>query len=120
MSAMNHSNNRGSRESDATGLDAALIAALERKPDVHPPADFFARLNASLPAEPAASRAGRISFARAAAYLAAACLAIALIALVSLNPGATTSPAGMPFVLEMIILTQLMAIGFWLGTRSDG
>jgi hypothetical protein len=100
--------------------ESALIAALERKPEVAIPTDFMSRLSASLPAERRTPSARRISFARAAAYVAAACLAAFLIVLTRLHPDAIAAPSGMPFVMEIIILTQLMAIGFWLGTRSDG
>lgn len=98
----------------------ALTSALERKPEITVPNDFYLRLQASLPVEtsPRRSRA-RISFARATAYTAAVCMAIALGILTLLHPEAIKAPESMTFILELMILIQLLAVGFWLGTRRE-
>ncbi|WP_263373788.1 hypothetical protein [Granulicella aggregans] len=100
--------------------ESALIAALERKPEIAMPADFQLRLRAVLANEPPRRSATRVSFARATAYVAAACMAVALIVLTMLYPEAIKVPESMTFILEVLIVAQLMAVGFWLGTRNEG
>jgi type IV secretory pathway component VirB8 len=100
--------------------ESILIAALERKPEIDVPADFRLRLRGTLAAEPLRRPARHPSFACATAYIAAACMAVALIVLTMLYPAEVKVPQSMIFVLEVLIIGQLMAVGFWLGTRSEG
>lgn len=100
--------------------ESTLIAALERKPKITVPADFHLRLRATLATEPTWRPARRPSFARVTAYVAAVCMAAALIVLTMLYPEAIKAPESMTFILELLIVAQLMAVGFWLGTRSEG
>ena len=99
--------------------ESLLTAALERKPDIAIPADFHLRLHASIAAEPAIPARTQLRFARVTAYVAAFCLAIFLVALTALYPEAVKAPESMTFILELMLLAQLMAVGFWLGTRRE-
>jgi len=105
---------------DQNNQESTLIAALERKPAIAVPADFHLRLRAVLANEPARRPVRRISFARSTAYVTAACMAVALIVLTMLYPEAIRVPESMIFILELLIVAQLMAVGFWLGTRREG
>lgn len=100
--------------------ESMLTTALERKPDIAVPADFQLRLRAALSAEPYQRPTTHISFARATAYIVAACMAVVLAVLAALHPDAVKAPESMSFALEIIIVAQLMAVGFWLGTRREG
>ncbi len=99
--------------------EAILIVALERKPEMAVPADFHLRLRASISQEPVRRIRKHVSFARAMAYLAAFCLAAVLAALTGLYPDAIKAPESMAFILELVILGQLMAVGLWLGMRRE-
>jgi hypothetical protein len=100
--------------------ESMLTSALERRPEITIPADFHQRLHASIAAEPAVPTKMPVSFGRATAYLAAFCLAVVLVGLTVLYPNAVKAPESMTFILELIILAQLMAVGFWLGMRREG
>jgi hypothetical protein len=99
--------------------ESMLTAVLERKPAIAIPADFHLRLRASIAAEPASRANTHVSFARATAYFAAFCLAFVLVALTVIYPNAIKAPESMTFVLELMLLAQLMAVGFWLGMRRE-
>ncbi|MBB5057056.1 negative regulator of sigma E activity [Granulicella aggregans] len=100
--------------------ESLLIAALERRPEIAVPVDFHLRLRASLAEEPARRAARRVSFARTTAYVAAVCMAVALVVLTMLYPETIKVPESMTFVLELLLVAQLVAVGFWLGTHSEG
>jgi hypothetical protein len=107
-------------KADQDNQESLLIAALERRPEIAVPADFQLRLRASLASEPARRLTKRVSFARATAYVAAVCMAVVLVVLTMLYPEAIKVPESMTFIVELLIVAQLMAVGLWLGTRSEG
>jgi hypothetical protein len=99
--------------------ESTLIAALERKPAIAIPADFHLQLRASIAAEPPRRATPQTSFARTTAHIAAVCLAIVLAILTVRYPNAIQAPESMMFILELILVAQLMAVGWWLGVRRE-
>ena len=98
-------------------FDAAITRALEHTPEsLGPaiPADFAARVAASLPKQRVARP--RIHAGRKAAIVAMVVLAIVLFALA---PHMTPSFTSFTFYIELIILAQLGSIAYWLAAKRE-
>lgn len=107
----NNANNPVTRSSADATLDAGIAGALEQAPEVAIPADFAARVRASLPTRPLARP--RPSAARIAATGAAAA---SLVALCWLAPHAPPSFQSLAFDMELALLAELAVIAGWLAT----
>ena len=109
------------QENENPERNAAIVRALERKPEFQIPDNFAARVAGSVPAS---IPAGESAVARcyphfgvAAGYLVAAMAVVVLLVLTRLHPEALEAGRGFLFAMEVVLLVQLLAIGFWLGTR---
>jgi hypothetical protein len=102
--------------SDANEFEAAITRALDRKPEVMVPADFAAKVRASLPVQP------KVRTQRSAGRTAAGVATVGLVlALCWLAPHARPGIQNMAFGLEMVLVVELMGVAAWLGMRrSDG
>jgi len=108
----------------ATEFEGKLTAALERRPPVKTSAGFAARVMERLPeGQPLlperqlpedVSRVGT-----RVAYVSIAMVAATLLLLVLEDPAAFAAGRGFAFVFEMMLVAELMAVGFWLGTRRE-
>ena len=111
----------GSRTDEILGVDmvedAALDRALECKPAIDLPPGFAARLMERLPEDQPAAKATR--FGSTAATVSIGLIALVLIGLVGTDPGAFVAGRGFGFVFEMMLLTELLAVAFWVGVRRD-
>jgi hypothetical protein len=97
-------------------FDAAMTRALERSPELPflaIPADFAARVTASLPKPRRVRPAIRVG--RIAGFVAMVVLAILLFVLA---PHVSPSFANVTFDIELIALAQLGAIAYWLSTKA--
>ena len=99
--------------------EAALTRALERRPEVAIPRGFSARIVASLPPIPPVRSRSAVRFGQITAYAVALAVVFALLVLTRLYPEALETGHGLLFAIEIVLLAQLLAIGYWLGTRSD-
>ena len=99
--------------------EAALTRALERRPEVAVPQDFSARMVASLPPVPPATSRSAVRFGKITAYALAFVVVFTLLVLTRLYPATLETGRGLLFAMEIVLLVQLLAIGYWLGTRSD-
>jgi len=110
-------------------FEAAITRALERSPDpgyspdqgydpaspvLAIPADFAARVVASLPKQRAARPA-----IRAGRTIAIVALVVLAIVLFALAPHVTPSFTSVTFYIELIILAQLGAIAYWLAAKRE-
>jgi len=93
-------------------LEAAVTHALELRREPEVPAGFAARVMRSLPAQPAARPRVRVS--RTVGLVAAAILTIAVFALA---PHASPNFTSLTFDLELVLLAELAAIAYWLGSK---
>ena len=93
-------------------LEAAIIRALERQPEVVVPGDFAARVRASLPTQPKVRV--RRSVGRLAGTAAAAGLVVGLC---WLAPHAQPSFESLAFDMEMLMLVELACVSAWLAMR---
>jgi hypothetical protein len=102
--------------SDANEFEDAITRALDRKPEVAVPADFAAKVRASLPAQP------KVRAQRSVGQITAGVAAVGLVlALWVLAPHARPSFGSVAFDLEMVLVVELMGVVTWLGMRrSDG
>ncbi len=100
-------------------MEKTVIQALERKPEIAVPEDFAARVARSMPAELPARAEARPMFGQAAGYLAVAVLAIALLVLTWKYPEALEAGRGFLFAVELLLVAQLLAVGFWLGIKNN-
>ncbi len=94
--------------------EAAIVRALELRPEPVVPADFAARVMQSLPAQIVARPRRRVG--RTVALVAAIVLSLALFVIA---PHAQPSFASLTFDIEMLLLAQLGAIGYWLAARRE-
>jgi len=108
MTNQSQSNNRDAQRN----LDAAITRALDTQPIPTIPANFAARVAASLPA-PTPVRPP--SYVRRSAAIASGI--ILLVVLFALAPHAAPSFINLSFDVELLILAQLAAIA-WFLTRS--
>jgi hypothetical protein len=96
-------------------FEAAIARALEQQPGVTIPADFAARVRASLPSRPRARepRFAAHSVGQLAAAVAAAGLVVALCLLA---PHVRPSFVSVAFDMEMVLLVELCGVTAWLAT----
>jgi ferric-dicitrate binding protein FerR (iron transport regulator) len=104
--------NRAEETNDDAAFEAAITRALEQQPSVAIPAEFAARVRASLPAQPKVR--ARRSVGRIAATAAAAGLVVALW---WLAPHVRPSFASMAFDMELLLLAELAGVAAWLATQ---
>ena len=92
-------------------LETTVVRALEQKPAVRVPEGFAARVAAMAVAQPVAAVKARrrVSVGRMMALAAMVVLAVVLFAVA---PLAGTRVASWPFVVEMVVLVQMAAIGY--------
>lgn len=103
---------RGEEMKDDSAMEAAITRALERQSEVLVPADFAARVRASLPARPrvrARRSVGRIAGTAAVAGL--------IVGLCWLAPHTQPSFASLAFDFEMLMLVELAGVAAWLAMR---
>jgi len=101
-------------------VEAAVIRTLERRPEIAVPEGFAARVARSMPAKAPKRGSIRPGFGRAAAYLAVAVIIFVLALMTWEHPGALETGRGILFLVEVLLLGQLLAVGLWLGMRSGG
>ena len=101
-------------------VEAMVVRALERKPEIAVPQDFAARMARAVPAEAPARSAVRPMFGRAAGYVAVVAMMVVLMILAKMHPEALEAGRGFVFAIEVVLLTQLLAVGYWLGMKSNG
>ena len=102
----------GEEMKDEAVLETAITRALEHQPNVVIPADFAARVRASLPAQPKMRE--RRSVGKMAAAAAAAGLVVGLC---WLAPHAQPSFESLAFDMEMLMLVELACVSAWLAMR---
>ncbi len=61
----------------------------------------------------------RAVFGRAAGYLAVVAMTVVLAILSRMHPEAFEAGRGFVFAVEVLLVAQLLAVGLWLGMRSD-
>ena len=101
-------------------FEARVDRALERRPEITIPADFAARVARSLPAKEPLHAQIRPVFGQTAGYVALAAMMVVLLVLARIHPEAFEAGRGFVFAVELVLVAQLLAVGFWLGTRSSG
>jgi len=95
-------------------FEAAITQALELRRDPVIPADFAARVMQSLPMQKPATpqlQVGRTIGIAAAAVLMAGMFALA--------PHATPNFTSLTFDVELLLLAELGALGYWLTARRE-
>jgi hypothetical protein len=92
-------------------VEATVVRALEQKPVVRVPESFAARVAAMAVVQPVAPAKARrrVSVGRLMAIVAMVVLAVVLFAVA---PLAGTRVTSWPFVVEMVVLVQMAAIGY--------
>jgi hypothetical protein len=92
-------------------FDAMLTAALERQPEIAIPANFAARVAASVPAVRPAQRAVRVThYGRTIATACTLLLMIALVLIPVLRPQFHVSLHNAAFALEMLLAFELAVL----------
>jgi hypothetical protein len=95
-------------------MEERIDQALQQQPEVLVPADFAARVRRQLPAVHPAR--GRLGVGRTVGALAL----VALIgALCWLAPGARPDFSSLRFDLELVVLAEMAAVGWWVGKGSS-
>lgn len=100
-------------------IEAKVVAALQRRPEIAVPAEFAARVARAMPAKVHSRGASRPMFGRLAGYLAVAAMMAVLLALAWRHPAALEAGRGFVFAVELLLVAQLLAVGLWLGIKSD-
>ena len=95
-------------------FEAAITQALELRRDPAIPTDFAARVMQSLPAQKPVTP--RLQVGRTIGIIAAAVLMAGMFALA---PHATPNFTSLTFDLELLLLAELGAIGYWLTARRE-
>lgn len=95
-------------------VEQAIEQALQRQPAVVVPADFAQRVRSQLPLAPPTSQPLwlRMSASRLAGVTGLAAL---LAAFCWLAPGARPDFTSLRFDLELIVLAEMAAVGWWVG-----
>ncbi len=106
-------------EDRKTREEAAVIRALEHRPEIAIPEGFAARVARSAPPRATVRSAARPVFGRAAGYLAVATITLVLVLLTQAQPEALEAGRGFVFAVELLLVAQLLAVGLWLGTQRD-
>jgi hypothetical protein len=98
-------------------MEARITAALERPPLVTVPADFAARVRASLPAKPVRTRLrlGRIVALGGTIVLTMALFVVAPHA----APSGVLGVASFGFDMELLLLAELGGVAWWLCVRQE-
>jgi hypothetical protein len=108
------------KDATTSEVEAAVVRALERRPEIVVPERFAARVARSLTAKSPARAAARPVFGPTAGYLAAAAIMVVLIILARTHPEALEAGRGFLFAVELLLVAQLLAVGLWLGIRDRG
>jgi len=95
-------------------FEAAITRALELRPEPVIPQDFAARVMQSLPAQ--APIRTRSHIGRTIGLIGGAILTAGLFALA---PHTTASFSSLTFDLELLLLAELGALGYWLTARRE-
>ena len=95
-------------------FEAAITQALELRRDPVIPAGFTARVMQSLPAQKPATP--RLQVGRTIGIIAAAVLMAGMFALA---PHATPNFTSLTFDVELLLLAELGALGYWLTARRE-
>ncbi|HEX3472838.1 MAG TPA: hypothetical protein VHT28_16780 [Silvibacterium sp.] len=95
-------------------LDASLTVMLDAKPEVEIPADFAARVAASLPAKSAA----RTRWPRHTGLITAIVLVAVLLVVCFAGPKPADNWIGLVFML--LVATEVAGIALWLGPKQSG
>jgi hypothetical protein len=97
---------------DDVAFETMITRALEQQPSVAIPAEFAARVRASLPAQP------RVRTRRSVGRIAAAGAGAALVVgLCWLAPHVQPSFESVAFDVEMLMLAELAGVATWLAMR---
>jgi hypothetical protein len=97
-----------------SSMESRIDRAIENKPDVQIPADFAAKIAARAVAQPLRRRRYRPQFGPMIALLSAPLAALALFALA---PHSAPNVKNLSFDAEVVLLTELAFIGWWI-TRT--
>ena len=95
--------------------ESSLQTALERKPEVQPPADFARRVALQAAVQPQSRLSHTGSYARLTAVVTLVLVACTLFVLA---PRGQASFSNFVFDLELAILVQLALLAGWLGTQG--
>jgi hypothetical protein len=92
-------------------MESRIDRALEHKPEVQIPTDFAAKIAARAVAQPLRRRRYKPQFGPMIALLSAPLAALALFALA---PHAAPNLKSLSFDAEVVLLTELAFIGWWV------
>jgi hypothetical protein len=95
----------------STDMESRIDQAIEHKPDVQIPADFAAKIAALAVAQPLRRRRYKPQFGPMIALVSAPLAALALFALA---PHASPNLKSLSFDAEVVLLTELAFIGWWM------
>ena len=110
------SNNLTPPHSGSPAIQSRIDRAIEHKPAVEIPADFAAKVAARAVVQPLGRRRFKPQFGPMIALLSAPVAALALFALA---PHAAPNLKSLSFDAEMILLTELALIGWWITRTFD-
>jgi len=94
-----------------SAAESRITAALEQKPEPQIPLDFAARVAVRAAAQPMRRRRYKPQFGRTIALLSAP---IAVLTLFVLAPHAAPNLKSLSFDTEVVLLTELALIGWWI------
>ena len=103
----------------AEKIEGAVVRALERRPEVPVPEDFAAKMVCLLPPKERPRTALRPIYGHIAGYIGAVLTMIVLAVLTRSHPEAIQPGQGFLFGVEMLLVAQLLAVGYWLGMKGD-
>ncbi|HXS12142.1 MAG TPA: hypothetical protein VN734_05530 [Acidobacteriaceae bacterium] len=95
----------------STDLESRIDRIIERKPEVQIPTDFAAKIAARAVAQPLRRRRYKPQFGPMIALLSAP---LAVLALFVLAPYAAPNVKSLSFDTEVVFLTELAFIGWWV------
>jgi len=93
-------------------LDAAVVSALDAKPEVRVPESFAAKVMAGLPEQGVARRRERRYTASWGLVTAAVLIAVGLVAAAVVDPGLLSTRMGLIF--EGLVAGEIAGIALWL------
>lgn len=111
MNSPNSSNLTPPQSHTSVDMESRIDRAIESKPEVQIPADFAAKVAARAVARPLRRRRYRPQFGPMIALISAPVAALALFALA---PHAAPNMKSLSFDAEVILLTELAFIGWWI------
>ena len=97
-------------------MDAWLTLALEEKPEVSIPADFAARVAASLPPR----RERRVAMTAQRHWGVRSAIAVSLVVLMVCFAGAKPANSWVGLVFLILVATEIAGLALWLGPRWTG